>query len=158
MIIYRAANIFYLIKTIPSTYPIEMFDLGTQELILIFIVAFTVFGPKKLPELGRTLGKGIRELKAAMRGVTDSFNGAEDGLTSDFKDIKSQFQNSIYDSFEPDDPEKHADSEEYDIPDTSPAKDIPASSGKSEDKTHNDEQISMDFDTGGAVNETDKDG
>lgn len=43
-----------------------MFDLGFQELIVIFLVALIVFGPKKLPELGRTLGKWITEIK---RGI-----------------------------------------------------------------------------------------
>ena len=78
-----------------------MFDLGTQELILIFIVAFLVFGPKKLPELGRTLGKGIRDLKAAMRGVTDSFEEAGSGLTDELKGAKSDLEDSIYKSIEP---------------------------------------------------------
>ncbi len=54
-----------------------MFDLGMQELILIFVVALLVFGPKKLPELSRALGKGVRELKMALRGVKDSFDEAE---------------------------------------------------------------------------------
>ena len=48
-----------------------MFDLGIQELIVIFIVALIVFGPKRLPELGRTIGKGMSELKRAMNGVRD---------------------------------------------------------------------------------------
>lgn len=48
-----------------------MFDLGIQELIVIFIVALIVFGPKRLPELGRTIGKGLSELKRAMNGVRD---------------------------------------------------------------------------------------
>lgn len=43
-----------------------MFDLGFQELIIIFLVALLVFGPKKLPELGRTLGKWVVEIR---RGI-----------------------------------------------------------------------------------------
>ncbi len=78
-----------------------MFDLGTQELILIFIVAFLVFGPKKLPELGRTLGKGMRELKAAMRGVKESFEeaGATDAA-EEIKKTKDSLEESIYKSIE----------------------------------------------------------
>ncbi|BCB96222.1 hypothetical protein JZK55_11440 [Dissulfurispira thermophila] len=51
-----------------------MFDLGIQELIVIFVVALLVFGPKKLPELGRSLGKGIAELKKAMHGVKEQMD------------------------------------------------------------------------------------
>lgn len=72
-----------------------MFDLGTQELIVIFIVAFLVFGPKKLPELGRTLGKGIRELKSAMRGVKESLEEASEEVTEEIKIVKSDVENAI---------------------------------------------------------------
>jgi TatA/E family protein of Tat protein translocase len=40
-------------------------SVGAPELILIFIVALLVFGPRKLPELGRALGKGISEFRKA---------------------------------------------------------------------------------------------
>jgi TatA/E family protein of Tat protein translocase len=42
-----------------------MGSLGYQELIVIFILALIVFGPRKLPELGKTLGKGLAEFKKA---------------------------------------------------------------------------------------------
>ncbi len=51
-----------------------MFDLGIQELIVIFIVALLVFGPKRLPELGRTLGKGMGELRKALEGIREQIH------------------------------------------------------------------------------------
>ena len=39
--------------------------IGVPELIVIFLVALLVFGPRKLPELGKTLGKGLAEFKRA---------------------------------------------------------------------------------------------
>lgn len=58
-----------------------MFDIGMQELILIFIVALLVFGPKRLPELGRTIGKGMAEIKKAMYGVKEQ-------MDSELRDVK----------------------------------------------------------------------
>ena len=46
-----------------------MGPIGIQELVLIFIVALLVFGPKKLPELGRSLGKTLAEFKRASNEI-----------------------------------------------------------------------------------------
>lgn len=43
-----------------------MFNLGLPEMILISFVALLVFGPKRLPELAKGLGQGIRDFKKAM--------------------------------------------------------------------------------------------
>lgn len=48
-----------------------MFGIGTQELIIIAVVALLVVGPKKLPDLAKTLGKGFREFRKATDGVTE---------------------------------------------------------------------------------------
>jgi|SRR5208283_1363095 len=51
-----------------------MFDLGISELIVIFVVALLVFGPKRLPELGKSLGKGLAELKKSLDGVKEQMD------------------------------------------------------------------------------------
>ncbi len=44
-----------------------MFDIGLQELIIIFVVALLVIGPEKLPEFSRTLGKWVNEIKKGVQ-------------------------------------------------------------------------------------------
>lgn len=46
--------------------------IGAQEVLLIFLIILLLFGSRKIPEVGRSLGKGIREFKAAAREITDS--------------------------------------------------------------------------------------
>ena len=77
-----------------------MLDLGTQELIVIFIVAFLVFGPKKMPELARTLGKGLKQLKTAMRGITESLEEAGADIKEEVNEATGGLQDSIYKSRE----------------------------------------------------------
>jgi sec-independent protein translocase protein TatA len=43
-------------------------NVGPMEIGLVLIIALIVFGPKKLPDLGRSLGKGIREFKGSISG------------------------------------------------------------------------------------------
>jgi len=58
-----------------------MFDIGFQELVIIFIVALLVFGPEKLPEVGRTLGKWMVEIRKGIAGaklqMDNEFNANE---------------------------------------------------------------------------------
>ena len=42
-----------------------MFGMGMQELIVIFVIALLIFGPKKLPEIGRSLGRSLGEFRRA---------------------------------------------------------------------------------------------
>ena len=51
-----------------------MFGLGLPELIVIFVIALLVFGPKKLPELGKSLGRAIAEFKKASQEFQDSMH------------------------------------------------------------------------------------
>ena len=48
------------------------FGLGVGEMILVFLVVLLLFGAKRLPEIGTSLGKGIREFKSSVREVQSS--------------------------------------------------------------------------------------
>jgi TatA/E family protein of Tat protein translocase len=54
-----------------------MFGLGVQELMLILVIAMLFFGGKKIPEIAKGLGKGIREFKHASEGRDDEEEAAE---------------------------------------------------------------------------------
>lgn len=59
------------------TNVLGIMGLGTQEMIFIFVALLLLFGAKKIPELARGLGKGIREFKDATKDVRENI---EDGL------------------------------------------------------------------------------
>jgi sec-independent protein translocase protein TatA len=68
-----------------------MVNVGPMELIIVLVIALLVLGPKRLPEAGRAVGKGMREFKDSLSGINadddDDENDAEphtirDGTTS----------------------------------------------------------------------------
>ncbi len=59
------------------------------ELVIIFIVAFLVFGPKRLPELARTLGKLLFELKKAAQDVKVNMETEIDSTEKETKEEKT---------------------------------------------------------------------
>ncbi len=48
------------------------FNLGILEMVVIFLVVLLLFGAKRLPEIGTSLGKGIREFKSSVREIESS--------------------------------------------------------------------------------------
>jgi len=48
-----------------------MFGIGATELIIILVLALIIFGPGKLPEVGKAIGRGIREFKKATNSALD---------------------------------------------------------------------------------------
>ena len=59
-----------------------MFDIGFQELIIIFLVALLVFGPEKLPEIAKTLAKWVVEIR---RGINIAKSQMEEEMKGEFK-------------------------------------------------------------------------
>jgi sec-independent protein translocase protein TatA len=46
-------------------------NIGLPEILVVLVIALVIFGPKRLPELGRSVGKGIREFRASISGEHD---------------------------------------------------------------------------------------
>ena|SRR5215475_3639164 len=83
-------------------------NLGISEMIVIFVVALLVFGPKKLPELGKSLGKGIREFRKATDELKSSWEEQVKDIQSPINDVKNDIRNigqdiqaDLYKSIEP---------------------------------------------------------
>jgi TatA/E family protein of Tat protein translocase len=53
----------------------EMFNIGTQELLIILLVVLLLFGAKRIPEVARSLGKGLGDFRDAMSGVERELKG-----------------------------------------------------------------------------------
>jgi len=72
------------------------------EMIMIFIVALLVVGPKKLPEIAKALGKGLGELKKSFQDVKDTVQEEFEESTSEIcdavTDVKRQIQAEVEDS------------------------------------------------------------
>lgn len=57
-----------------------MVSIGGWEVLLIFLVVLLLFGAKRLPELAKGLGKGIREFKGAVEGIEKELDEAADSV------------------------------------------------------------------------------
>jgi len=65
-----------------------MGPVGVQEMIFIFLVALVLFGPKKLPELGKTIGKAITEFRRAQSELKSTFESHMRELEKENESIK----------------------------------------------------------------------
>ena len=71
-----------------------MGQLGFSELILIFVIALLVFGPKKLPELGKSLGKGLKEFKRATDDLKSTWNDQIKDVERSVEEVKTTVNQS----------------------------------------------------------------
>ena len=89
-----------------------MWSLGWQETMFIFLLALLIFGPKKLPELGKNLAKGLSEFRRASNDLKSTFDREMANIERETQDVKqdlqkyssemtnydSYYENSYYDS------------------------------------------------------------
>ncbi len=81
-----------------------MGSLGMQEIIVIFVLALIVFGPRKLPELGKTLGKGLAEFKKASNELKQTWEDEvrlekeKEAMSDIFKDTATKMTDIVKDT------------------------------------------------------------
>src|SRR5262245_1948993 len=116
-----------------------MGQLGFSEILVIFIVALLVFGPKKLPELGKSLGKGIREFKKATDELKSSWEEQVRDIQSPLNDVKNDIRtmsqdlkSDIYKSVESD----HSDQSAHSAPKAETPHDAPQPAESTVPKEH----------------------
>src|SRR5436190_5643481 len=81
-----------------------MFTLGVPEMAVIFILALVLFGPKKLPELGRTIGKAMTEFRRASNDLKATFEREmqtlerETQIKETTREVQRQIADATYDA------------------------------------------------------------
>jgi sec-independent protein translocase protein TatA len=85
-----------------------MGTLGVPEMMVIFLLALVLFGPKKLPELGRTIGKALTEFRRASSDLRSSFEREMQTLERETESLKETAHSTINDLA------KHVDYDPYD--------------------------------------------
>ena len=89
-----------------------MGPIGIPEMIFLFVLALLIFGPKKLPELGKSLGKGMAEFRRASTELKTTFQREMDNIereNQDVKEIANTVKKDINSSYYEDDQDYYSD-------------------------------------------------
>lgn len=125
-----------------------MGPLGVPEMIFIFVLALLVFGPKKLPELGKSFGKGMAEFRRASNELKTTFQTEMDNIERETKlketanEIKTEVNKQISSNY-------HDDSEDdyYEYDDTPYDSGASAAKSKTASTTETSKSPSIDGDS-----------
>jgi sec-independent protein translocase protein TatA len=69
----------------------NFFGIGVPELMLILVIALIVFGPQRLPEVGRSIGKAVRDFRQMSAGFTSEW----EELSKEFEETASEVQREV---------------------------------------------------------------
>ena len=81
---------------------IPLFGISGGEVLILFLLVLLLFGPKKIPEIARTLGKGINEIKKVQRDINAEIHRYSDEIENPVKQIKEDIQGFEKDLQSPD--------------------------------------------------------
>lgn len=77
-----------------------MFGLGAMEILIILVLAFLLFGPKELPEIGRQVGKAVRGFKETADDLKQSVEPELNMIQQEVKMVEQDFTSSVKDAEE----------------------------------------------------------
>jgi len=60
-----------------------MFGLGTQELVIVFLIVIVLFGATKLPQIGKGMGEAIRNFKKGISGISEEISTIKESVVED---------------------------------------------------------------------------